>query len=80
LVSEVEQRKYIPWTPEKGFDFSFLTIKRVAEVTGESPHAIKKNVVNLLKVLPVEERALVMEHIAETKQKRWRKLPNVTSP
>lgn len=77
-MSETEQQ-YTDWTPEEGFDLSFLTIVRVAKATGQSSHGIKENVVNLLKTLSIEERVLVLEHMVKSKEKRQQKLSGATS-
>jgi len=69
-MSENKEQRYILWTPEHGFDLSFLTIKKVAAATNTSQFAVKDNVTNLLKVLPVRDRVLVLEHMLESKKRR----------
>lgn len=65
-----EQKKCIPFTPESGFDLSFLTIKRVAEVAKSSSRAVKADIASLMKVLPVEERVVVLEFMAKSRKKK----------
>lgn len=45
-----------------------ITIKEVSRKTGVSEWAIKKNVVDLLAVMPVGERVEVMEHMLYCKR------------
>lgn len=50
-----------------------LTIKEVSIKTGVSEWAVKKNVVDLLGVMPVGERVEVMEHMLYCKQLKNRR-------
>jgi len=71
-MNEVKSQQKVPWTPEEGFDLSFLTIKRVACVANSSHHTVKDNVAILLKALPVEERVPVLEHMIDSKERKQR--------
>ncbi len=51
-----------------------LTMSRVAAEVGVCPATLKVNVVNLLKVLPVEERVVVMEHMLSCKKQGGKKI------
>lgn len=62
MVEEI-RRKYIPWTPENGFDLRFLTMKDMAKLARVSQHSVKSNIVNMLKVMPVADRIPVLERI-----------------
>jgi len=68
MTDENKRQKYIPWTPEHGFDLSFLTVKRIAAATGVSQYAVRDNVKKMLKLLPIEERVLVLEHMLKCRQ------------
>jgi len=50
-----------------------ITIKEVSRKTGVSEWAVKKNVVDLLTVMPVGERVEVMEHMLYCKQLKNRR-------
>jgi len=50
-----------------------ITIKEVAEKTGVSEWAVKKNVVDLLAAMSVKERVEVMEHMLACKQLKNRR-------
>jgi len=69
-MSKAETQQKVLWTPEEGFDLTFLTIKRVAQIAQSSHHTIKDNVVNLLRVLPVEERISVLEYMLASKERK----------
>jgi len=71
-MNEIKSQQKVPWTPEEGFDLTFLTIKRVAQASKSSPHTVKDNVAILLKALPIEERVPVLAHMLESKERKQR--------
>jgi hypothetical protein len=73
-MSRHNQQTRLRWTPEEGFDLSFLTIKRMAEVSGASSKGIKHNVESILTLLPIEERVAVMEWMLKSKVKRLKEV------
>jgi len=73
-MSETEQKaQYLKFTPDEGFDLRPVYLKDVARVARTSPAAVKKDVVCLLEVLPIRERAAVLENLLKARSEKRRR-------